>query len=95
MSRIKRFLATKILGGSELSGANWDDAQQLLEVAVVGDPCVADHHYELALLYVDRGETAMARARREQLLRLDLTGSRDEAVIERSVVLLRELETGS
>ncbi len=95
MGRIKRFLATKVLGGSELSGASWDDAQRLLEVAVVGDPCVADHHYELALLYVDRGEIAMARERLQALLRLDLPASRDEVVTERAAVLLQRLEDGS
>ena len=85
----------KVLGGSELSGANWDEAQRLLEAAVAGDPCVADHHYELAQLHAARGEIARARDRLEQLLRLDLTASRNEVVIERAVVLLQQLENAS
>ena len=95
MSRVKRFLATKALGGSELSGASWDEAQQLLEAAVIGDPCVADHHYELARLYAARGEAALARDRLEQLLRLDLPASVDEVAIERAAVLLQQLENAS
>ena len=95
MSRVKRFLATRVLGGSELSGASWDEAQQLLEAAVIGDPCVADHHYELAPHYAARGETARARDRIEQLLRLDLTAPRNEVVIERAVDLLQQLENAS
>ncbi len=95
MGRVRRFLATRVLGGSELSGANWDEAQHLLEAAVSGDPCVADHHYELARLYVDRGEASLARDRLQQLLRLKLTASRDEMAIALAVVLLQQLEKAS
>lgn len=60
MDKVTRFLATRLLGGAELSGASWEEAQRLLEAAAEGDPCVADYHYELARVYAERGEPARA-----------------------------------
>jgi hypothetical protein len=54
----KRFLATSILGGSALKDASWERAQELLEVAERGDPCVPEHHFELARVFAHHGDTA-------------------------------------
>jgi hypothetical protein len=54
----KRFLANTLLGGSALKDASWDRAQGLLEVAVREDPCVPEHHFELARVYAHRGDAA-------------------------------------
>ena len=54
----KRFLATNVLGGSALKNASWEQAQALLEVAVQEDPCVPEHHFELARVYAHHKDTA-------------------------------------
>jgi hypothetical protein len=54
LDRVTRFLAIKLLGGAELSGASWEEARRLLEAAVAQDPCVAEYQYELARLYSER-----------------------------------------
>jgi hypothetical protein len=54
----KRFLATTILGGDALKNASWEEAQAMLETAVRGDPCVPEHHFELARVYAHHRDTA-------------------------------------
>jgi hypothetical protein len=48
---VKRFLATTLFGGGALKGASWEEARSLLEQSVRGDPCVPEHHFELARVY--------------------------------------------
>ena len=50
LSRIERFVATRLLGGSALSAASWETARHHLEAAATHDPCSPQHHYELAKL---------------------------------------------
>ena len=63
--------------GDALDGASWETAETLLEAAVQGDPCVPDHHFELARVYahtgdVDGAERALASVRE---LTADATGA--------------------
>jgi hypothetical protein len=95
MSRVKRFIATRVLGASELSGANWDDARRLLEAAVVGDPCVPEHHYELARLYVDQDRIPLARERLHYVVGIVPHSARAQLVIQRATELLQSLERGT
>jgi hypothetical protein len=75
MNGLKRFIATRLFGGDRLGDASWEDARLRLEAAVEGDPCVPDHHYELARLYHDRDEPELAA---QQLARFfAVTGSRE------------------
>jgi hypothetical protein len=60
MSWLDRFLAQKLIGGDVLAEASWTSARHNLEVAEAGDPCIPDHHFELARLYLDRGEPSLA-----------------------------------
>jgi len=60
MSRLDRFLARTLLGGDVLDQASWSVAREHLETAESHDPCVPDHHYELARLYLDRDEPGLA-----------------------------------
>lgn len=95
MDWLTRFIATRLMGASELAGASWDQAQSLLEAGVTGEPCMADHHWELARLYADRGEWDLARDRIRQLFLLDPSSTRDLLVIEMATELLRELDSQS
>lgn len=77
MSGFKRFVAKRLFGGDALDGASWETAETLLEAAVQGDPCVPDHHFELARVYahtgdVDGAERALASVRE---LTADATGA--------------------
>jgi predicted Zn-dependent protease len=56
MGGFKKFMARQLYGGEALEGASWDEAQRLLEVAVREDPCVPEHHFELARVYEARGD---------------------------------------
>lgn len=91
MDSVTRWLATRLLGGAELAGASWTDARALLESAVVGDPCIPDHHYELARLYVDLGEQTAARDRLESMLELPDDDPLYDHVFERARALRRSL----
>jgi hypothetical protein len=75
MSGFKRFLAKSLFGGDALEGASWEQAQALLEVAVREDPCVPDHHFELARVYAHRGDAAAAE--RELAYVRELTAGHD------------------
>ena len=75
MGGFKRFIATRLLGGDRLRGASWEDARLRLEAAAEGDPCVPDHHYELARLYYDRDEPELAAQQLERFFAV--TGSRE------------------
>jgi hypothetical protein len=75
MGGFKRFMATQLFGGRALKGASWDEAQALLETAVRGDPCVPDHHFELARVYAERDDAAGAE--RELAYVRELTAGRE------------------
>jgi hypothetical protein len=60
MNGVKRFVATRILGGDRLAGASWDDVRTWFEWAAEKDPCVPDHHYELAHFYYEQEEPRLA-----------------------------------
>jgi hypothetical protein len=51
LSGMKRFLANTLFGGPALKNASWEEAQTRLELAVREEPCVPEHHFELARVY--------------------------------------------
>jgi uncharacterized protein (DUF2267 family) len=75
MSGFKRFLAKQLFGGSALEGASWEQAQALLEVAAREEPCVPEHHFELARVYAHLDDAAGAE--RELAYVHELTAGRD------------------
>jgi hypothetical protein len=75
MSGFKRFLARTLFGGDVLEGGSWETARTHLEVAESADPCVPDHHYELARLYQDLD--MWAEVEREVRHTLELTGTHE------------------
>lgn len=93
MSPISRFVATRLLGASALSGASWAEARRLLESAAQGAPCSPDAQYELARLYYDRGDSTLALARLERLLLLRANDPHAREVMEKGKSLLEALES--
>jgi hypothetical protein len=91
MDWVTRFLATRILGGSELRAASWDDAERLLETAISVEPCVGDHHYQLARVYADRGKRSLAMEQLVALFDLGPKGARDYRVWGQAMELLDNL----
>ena len=69
---LTRFLASRMLGGKALLNPPWPQIQSLFEVAERGEPCEAEYHYELAVLY--REQRAHVQANTELQHVLDLTG---------------------
>lgn len=76
LSGFKRFAARTLFGGEAVDGASWESARVFLEAAESGAPCIPDHHYELARLYLDLGEDGLAV--REVRHTLELAGLREE-----------------
>jgi len=91
MNGVKRFVATRILGGDRLAGASWDDVRVWFEWAAEKDPCVPDHHYELANLYYEQGERREAWRHLDHLIAV--TGSRElyADILRKGEDLAREL----
>jgi hypothetical protein len=88
----KRFMAKQLFGGGALEGASWEQAQELLEAAVRGAPCVPDHHWELARVYAERDD--VAGAERELAYVRELTAGQDgrlARIRERAEELSRSL----
>lgn len=92
MDSVTRWVATRLLGGGAFADASWVDARALLEAAVLGDRCVPDHHYELARLYVERGQPTAVLDRLDQRLTLPDDDPVYGQVFDRGRVLRRELE---
>ena len=95
LSRLKRFIATRILGGKALSDASWETAESLLAAAARLQPEVPDHHYELGILYLDTDRPELALKAFEDALACPLSDPSDRAVLanamERVERLRREL----
>jgi len=93
LSGFKRFLAKTFVGGELLDRASWAEARRHLELAEALEPCIPDHHYELARLLFDRGrvEDATAELRHVQALR-EAPGGRGRAVARKADALARRME---
>jgi hypothetical protein len=91
LSRIERFVATRVLGGSTLSAASWETARHHLEVAVMRDPCSPQHHYELARLYADTGDPGRAAEQLRVVLRTPPMGRFEGHVAQLASALLEAL----
>lgn len=91
LNRIKRFIATKLLGGAVLSSASWEEARRLLEAAAREDPCVPDHHLELARVYAETGDPDRAREELDLFFVLLPEDDRGLTMGEKGRALLRTL----
>ena len=68
LSGLKRWVATRFLGGKVLSEASWETAESFLAAAARLQPDIATHHYELGTLYLDTDRPELALAAFERLL---------------------------
>ncbi len=68
LNGLKRFIAIQILGGEAMSYASWEEAESLLAAAARLQPEVADHHYQLGVLYLDTDRPELALAAFERVL---------------------------
>ena len=91
LSRIERFVATRMLGGSALSAASWETARHHLEAAATRDPCSPQHRYELAKLYAERGDPTSAAQQLTELLRTPPMGRFESHIAELASTLLASL----
>jgi hypothetical protein len=80
MSRITRWIATNLLGGSELKRATWEAAEENLAYAEANGPQVADHHLQLALLYRDTDRPDLAVQEIQHVMALQAVTAMDLAV---------------
>lgn len=92
LGRVKRFIATKLLGGGALSSASWGEAQRFLEIAAERDPCVPDHHLELALVYAETKQHERSKEELDLLFLVVSDDSRGERMARRGRRLLNKLE---
>lgn len=93
LSGFKRFLARTFVGGELLARASWTEARRHLELAEALEPCVPDHHYELARLLFERGQDEDAMAEIEHVR--SLRGSEDSRGLEvarKADVLVRRMD---
>ena len=97
LSGVKRFLATSLLGGGALKNASWEEARARLEVAVREDPCVPEHHFELARVYAEMNEIPAAQRELGYVMELTegLDGARVAKLRTRSEEFSREWGPGA
>ncbi len=61
LSGFERFFAKSFLGGAVFSQASWDNAIAYMKRAIQLRPEFIYHHYDLALIYIDTKQWALAR----------------------------------
>jgi len=88
MGRLQRFLARNLIGGAALRSASWEAARRHLEAAESGDPCIPDHHFQLARLYADRDMPDAARVELEHVRALTENADLRWARVRSDAVLL-------
>lgn len=91
MSAITRFIATSVLGGSELKKATWQQAESDLVFAEVHVPGVSDHHLQLANLYRDTKRPELARVEVEHVLAIPFHSTMETAVHAEALRLKKKL----
>jgi hypothetical protein len=97
MSGFKRFMAKTLLGGAAMEGASWEEAQSRLEHATRAEPCVPEHHFELARLYAHQGNSEGWERELAAVMELtaDGTSPRVAKLRRRSEEFAREWRSGS
>ena len=97
MGRLTRWIATNLLGGSELKKATWEAAEGHLAFAEQAQPGVSQHHLQLANLYRDTDRVDLALVEVRHVLEIPANSPLEVAALDEAVELeawcLRELGT--
>jgi len=88
---VTRFMARQFLGGESFDQASWEQAQTLLERAVAITPERLIHHFDLARVYMDRGDRERARSSLRQVMDRPALDPVDPLLKQRAVALLQSL----
>jgi tetratricopeptide (TPR) repeat protein len=91
LSGFQRFFAKSFLGGAVFSQASWDHAVGYMKKAVAIRPEFIYHHYDLALIYVDTDQWALARRQLELIPPLPLIDVMDPVWKDEAAGLLRSI----
>ena len=91
MGAITRFIATSILGGSELKKATWQIAESDLVFAELKVPGVSDHHMQLAKLYRDTKRPELARVEVDHVLAMPFHSTMETAVHDEALKFKKKL----
>jgi tetratricopeptide (TPR) repeat protein len=88
---LKRQLAALLLG--EIPHGGFPEAEAALLTAISLGPDIMRHHYELGILYLDWGRKDEARRSLERAAALDIRTAIDQPRKEKSLMLLKSLES--
>lgn len=86
---VTRFMARRLLGGKSFDEASWDEAQRLLERATTLAPQRLIHHFDLALIYLDRDDPERARAALREVMERPAIDPVDPLLKQQAVELLQ------
>lgn len=91
LSSFQRFFAKSFLGGAIFSQASWPNAVSYMKKAIEIRPQFIYHHYDLALIYMDTKQWALARQQFEAIPSLRLIDVMDPVWKEEAARLLRSI----
>ena len=91
LSGFERFFAKSFLGGAVFNEASWDRAVAYMKRAVELRPEFIYHHYDLALIYIDTKEWALARQQLALIPSLPLIDVMDPAWKREAAGLLQAI----
>ena len=91
LSGLQRFFAKNFLGGAVFSEASWDNAVAYMKRAIQLRPEFIYHHYDLALIYIDTRQWALAREQLQVIPGLPLIDVMDPVWKREAASLLQSL----
>ncbi len=91
LSSLQRFFARNFLGGAVFSQASWANAVAYMKKAIEIRPNFIYHHYDLALIYIDTRQWALARQQLELIPALPLIDVMDPLWKEEAAGFLRSI----
>lgn len=91
LSSFQRFFAKSFLGGAVFSQASWANAVSYMKKAIEIRPEFIYHHYDLALIYMDTKQWALARQQFEIIPSLPLIDVMDPVWKEEAARLLQSI----
>jgi len=91
LSGFQRFFAKSFLGGAVFGQASWDNAVAYMKKAIAIRPEFIYHHYDLALIFIDTKQWALARQQLEAIAPLPLIDVMDPVWKNEAAGLLQSI----